>query len=200
MDVSAAVLAGGQSRRMGRDKSLLEIEGEPLIARVVSRLSELSDDVLVITNEVKKYDWLSDRVRFASDLGGEGQGPLAGIGAALQAARHDPVIVVATDMPFLNTDLLAYLIDQAETADVVVPVIKEGRPETMHAVYRTRCLPAIEQRLEAGQLKITGFFEDVRVCQVPVEELRRFDPELRSFLNANTPAQWADVKEYVAEA
>lgn len=199
MQVSAAVLAGGESRRMGSDKSLLELDGEPMIARVVSRLTDLSDDVLVITNDPEKYDWLADRVRFASDLGGEGQGPLAGIGAALQAARHDAVIVVATDMPFLNTDLLSYLVAQVETADVVVPVIKEGRPETMHAVYRTRCLPAIQKRLQAGQLKITGFFEDVCVCEVPVEELRHFDPELRSFMNANTPEQWTDVQDYVAD-
>lgn len=199
MDVSAAVLAGGESRRMGRDKSLLELDGEPLIARVVSRLAELSDDILVITNDTEKYEWLADRVRFASDLGGAGQGPLAGIGAALQAARHDVVLVVATDMPFLNTDLLAYLVEKAETVDVVVPVIEEGRPETMHAVYRRTCLPAIKQRLEANRRKITGFFEDVRVCEVPVKELQRFDPELQSFLNANTPEQWTDVKAYLTD-
>lgn len=195
--VSGAVLAGGQSRRMGRDKSLLELDGTPMIERVLDRLAYVSDDLLVITNTPEKYAWLAERVRFAHDLGGEGWGPLAGIGAALVAARHEAVVVVATDMPFLNTELLAYLARQADDADVVVPVIEEDRPETMHAVYRTSCLPAIKRRLEAQELKITGFFDDMRVREVPAEELRRFDPGLTSFLNANTPEQWVEVQRLV---
>ncbi len=197
--VSAAVLAGGQSRRMGRDKSLLRLGGQPLIERVLDRLACLSDDLLVVTNTPEKYGWLAGRVRFVPDPVGPGKGPLAGIAGALQAACHDPVIVVATDMPFLNVELLRYLarLSMTEGADVVVPVVEPGRPETMHAVYRKRCLPAIEAALAAGQFKIITFFPHVRVREVPAEELRRFDPDLLSFWNANTPEEWEQARRLV---
>lgn len=197
MQVTGAVLAGGESRRMGRDKSLLDLDGEPMIERVLRRLARVSDDLIVSTNSPEKYAWLARRVRFASDVGGAGRGPLAGIAGVLQAARHEAALVVATDMPFLNPALLQYLAEQADGADVVVPVIHAGRPETLHAVYRRTCLPAITAQLERGRYKITGFFEEVRVRTVPAEELRRFDPELISFLNANTPEEWADVRRRV---
>ena len=195
MRVSAAVMAGGQSRRMGRDKSLLRIEGQPLIERVLDRLAQVSGDLLVVTNEPDKYDWLAGRVRFVPDVIGPGRGPLAGIAAALTAAREPAVLVVATDMPFLCVPLLCHLARLAEEADVVVPVIEPGRPETLHAVYGRACLGPIERRLVAGRYKITGFFPDVRVREVGVVELRRFDPDLRSFVNVNTPEEWGTVLE-----
>lgn len=190
MPISAAVMAGGQSRRMGQDKSLLEVEGQPLIERVLGRLAQVSDDLLVVTNEPEKYSWLEGRVRFVPDATGPGKGPLAGIAGAVAAARRPAVLVVATDMPFLSVPLLHYLATLATTADVVVPLIEPGRPETLHAVYSRACLGPIERQLAAGRYKITAFFSDVRVREVGVEELRRFDPDLRSFVNINTPEEW----------
>lgn len=188
--VTVAIMAGGQSMRMGRDKSLLCLGGQPLIERVLDRVAPLSDDLLIVTNDPEKYGWLANRARFIPDATGPGRGPLAGIAAALAAARAPASLVVATDMPFLSAPLLHHLATLDAEADVVVPVIEAGRPETLHALYRRTCLPAIERRLAAGRLKITGFFEEVRVREVGVAELRRFDPELRSFVNANTPAEW----------
>lgn len=191
--LSAAVMAGGQSRRMGRDKTLLRLHGEPLIARTVRRLHTLTDDVLVVTNEPHKYAALHLNARFVQDVGGPGQGPLAGIAAALQAAHAERVAVVAADMPFLNTALLRFLADYAPNADVVVPVIEAGRPETLHAIYGRGALPAILQALREGRRRIVAFFEDVSVAYVPADTLRPLDPDLRSFLNANTPEEWARV-------
>ncbi|MCZ7574815.1 MAG: NTP transferase domain-containing protein [Ardenticatenaceae bacterium] len=193
MRVSAAVMAGGRSRRMGYDKSLLEIEGQPLIERVLERLVQVSDDLLVVTNEPDKYAWLADRVRFVPDATGPGKGPLAGIAGALAAARAPAVLVVATDMPFLQVPLLRHLANLAASADVVVPLIEPGRPETLHAVYGRACLAPIERQLATGRYKITAFFPEVRVHEVGVDELRRFDPKLRSFVNANTPEEWTAV-------
>lgn len=107
-----------------------------------------------------------------------GAAALGGILTAIAAARHDRVLVVGCDMPFLSVELLAGLLERE--GDVVVPRIG-GYPEPLHAVYSKACLGPIEQRVRAGQLKIAGFFGDVRVAYVDVE------PGHRSFRNVNTP-------------
>lgn len=178
---------------MGRDKTLLRLHGEPLIARTVRRLHTLTDDVLVVTNEPQKYAPLHLDARFVADVGGPGQGPLAGIAAALQAARSARVAVVAADMPFLNVALLRFLADYAPDADVIVPVIEADRPETLHAIYARTALPAVLRALQEGRRRVVAFFDDVRVVRVPADVLRAIDPELHSFLNANTPEEWARV-------
>lgn len=198
--LSAAVLAGGASSRMGRDKALLTLDGERLIERVVRRLRPLSDDLMVITNHADRYAFLGQTVRFVPDVTGPGQGPLAGIASALHAARHARVLVVATDMPFLHRPLLRYLATLDPAADVVVPVIAaDGFPETLHAIYGRGALPIIEAYLATGRRKITGFFPEVRVRLVPREAVARFDPDFRSFFNANTPEEWAAVQQFLDE-
>lgn len=195
---SCAVLAGGASSRMGRDKSLLSIEGEPLIQRVLNRLAPLTDDLLVVTDESDKYEFLRKQVRFAGDVGGLGQGPLAGIAGALLKARYPRVAVVATDMPFINPTLIQFLADVDPAADVVVPIISEdGFPETLHAIYSKSTLFAIQAQLIEGKRKITQFFDHVRVVTVPREQILPLDPDLRSFLNANTPEDWTKIESLV---
>jgi molybdopterin-guanine dinucleotide biosynthesis protein A len=107
------------------------------------------------------------------------------------------VVVVGCDMPFLSTRLLARLIDLSPAYDVVAPRV-DGFPEPLHAVYSRACLAAIQPRVEAGRLKIVGFYEDVRVRYVDEVELREVDPELRSFRNVNTPELVREALEVVA--
>jgi len=99
-------------------------------------------------------------------------------------------------MPFLNTELLRYLVDLAPGFDVVVPRIRQF-PETLHAVYGKECLEPIRRRLLAEELKIIGFFDDVKVRYVEREDVARFDPSFRSFLNMNTQEDWERVQRMV---
>jgi molybdopterin-guanine dinucleotide biosynthesis protein A len=115
-----------------------------------------------------------------------GKGALGGIYTAIHAAWHSYCLVVACDMPFLNTDLLRHLIGLAPGSDVLIPRIEES-PETMHAIYGKGCLEPIRRCLLADRLKIISFFGEVRVRYVEREDVGRFDPYFRSFLNANTP-------------
>ena len=115
-----------------------------------------------------------------------GAASLGGIYSAIAAARHDRVVVVGCDMPFLSTRLLGHLVGLSGGFDVVAPRI-DGYPEPLHAVYSRACLPGIRSRVEAGRLKIIGFYADVRVRFVDEPELRQLDPDLRSFRNVNTP-------------
>jgi molybdopterin-guanine dinucleotide biosynthesis protein A len=196
--VSVAVLAGGQSRRMGQDKAFLPVGGRPVVERVVERVGPLSDDLLLIANTRAPYSHLAGRL--VSDVY-PGQGPLGGIYTALQAARHEHCLVVACDMPFLNPGLLRYLIGLAGLSaayDVVIPRVEEF-PETLHAVYGKRCLEPIQRRLLAGQLKIVGFFDEVRVRYVERDDVARFDPEFHSFLNMNTPSDWERLQQLAVQ-
>ena len=193
--ISVAVLAGGQSRRMGRDKAFLPVGGRPVVERVVERLALLSDDMLLIANTHAPYRHLS--ARLVGDAY-PGQGSLGGIYTALHAACHDHCLVVACDMPFLNADLLRYLIGLSPGYDVVIPRVEEF-PETLHAVYGKRCLEPIQRRLLDGQLKIVGFFDEVRVRYVERDDVARFDPAFRSFMNMNTPADWERVQQLAAQ-
>lgn len=186
--MSVVVLAGGQSRRFGQDKALLEIDGQPLISRIVDKLSVLSDDLLIVTNDPDHYECLARSIRLVPDEQ-PGAGALMGVYSGLRASRHPHALCVACDMPFLNVDLLAYLVGLAEGYDVVVPRMGDYL-EPLHAVYAKACLPAMRRLLTANRRQIVAFFPDVRVRYVDADEINRLDPDHLSFVNVNTPQDW----------
>lgn len=189
--VSVVILAGGQSRRLGRDKSLLELGGEPLVQRVVARLAPLSDDLIVVANDPHRYESLDLAVQFVVDEV-RGMGSLMGIYSGLRAALHSRALVVACDMPFLSVALLQYMISLAGGHDVVIPRIDQLL-EPLHAVYSKTCLPSMAGLLDRRERKIVSFFEAVRVRYVETDEIDRFDPEHLSFFNVNRPEDWKRV-------
>ena len=103
-------------------------------------------------------------------------------------------MIVACDMPFLNAEMLHYLMHLAPTADIVAPLIAPPQPETTHTVYSKTCLTAIEPYLLANKLRVIGFFKDVNVRYVSAEELSPFDPHFYAFINMNIPEEWENVK------
>jgi molybdopterin-guanine dinucleotide biosynthesis protein A len=181
--VSAIILAGGQSRRMGRDKALIDYRGRPIIAHVIDTLRSLSDDIAIVSNRSDLYG--SFGVRLVADYDPP-CGPLGGIAVGLQAAQHPLALIVACDMPFLNVILLRWLIDLAGDYDAVVPQTG-GEFEPLHAVYRRECHSPIVQCLDRGERRVIGFFDDVRLRPVPEPEWRAIDPTGRSLVNLNTP-------------
>jgi molybdopterin-guanine dinucleotide biosynthesis protein A len=194
--VSAAVLAGGSSTRMGYHKGLFEVDGRPLISRVTDALVGVSDDLLCVTCEPTPYQFESHRLRFTPDEGELSRGPLSGIAGALAAARHEWCVVAAVDMPLLKTEVLERLIQWAHgDADVVVPIIESDRPEALHAVYRKSCLAPARAALAAGQRKVASFFGEVRVVRVAREELCDIEGYLESFININTRAALEQVRK-----
>lgn len=211
-EFSAAVLAGGQSRRMGRDKAFIPVGGRLIIERVLGALEELSDDLLIVTNTPELY--ASFGVRLVGDIY-PGKGALGGIFTAIQAAHSAYVFVIACDMPFLNVQLLRYMEVLASGHDVVIPrTDKSERTSTavlratakvrdlhpLHALYSKNCLPAIERALQAGDLRAIAFLPGVRVCYMGREEIDVFDPEHLSFFNVNTPEELALAEKIAAGA
>ena len=182
--VSGVILAGGKSRRMGGSpKALLPFGGRPLIQHIVERLESVLADCLVVTNSPELYAFLGRPM--VGDVFPDG-GSLGGIYSGLQAVPGEAALCVACDMPFLSAALIGDLAGRAGEADVVIPDAA-GELQPLHAVYGKACLPAMERRLRAGQLKITGFFEEVRVVRVPETEVARFEMPALAFMNLNTP-------------
>lgn len=196
LPVTGAVMAGGRSTRLGRDKALLELNGEPLLVRAVRLLGQLCAEVVVIGPTDRAA--IVPGVRVIADER-PGIGPLGGIATALRAARYDRVLVVATDMPLLNPDLLRHLITLDPDAAVAIPRVGD-RTQQLHAVYARSCLPFIDEQIAREDFKIDRFFPRVRVRILEEEEVRRFDPELRSFRNINTEADWQAVCALVGVA
>jgi molybdopterin-guanine dinucleotide biosynthesis protein A len=185
MKVSAAVMAGGKSRRMGRDKAWLDLgDGRPIVQRVIDVLREVADEVFLVAND-ERFATLGLRV--VPDRFPEG-GALGGIATGVGAATHDRVLVAACDMPFLRPEVFRLLVERSEGWDVVMPKVGDDF-EALHALYSKACLPAMERALAAGKLRIISFLDDVRVLTLAEDELRRVDPELRSFTNVNTPEE-----------
>ena len=199
--LSAAILAGGQSARMGTDKARLRLrpDGPTLIELVLAAVRTVADDVTIIANDERlaglNLPIIPDNF--------PNTGALGGIEAAVAHARHDHCLVVACDMPFLSPPLLRALAAVPRDYDVLAPRLtvganrqgqSDGVYETLHAIYGKGALPAIRVQLAEGRYRVIGFFPQVRVRAFPEERVHALDPVLRSFFNANTPTRLAEAR------
>jgi molybdopterin-guanine dinucleotide biosynthesis protein A len=193
---SVVILAGGHSSRLGRDKSMLPVNRQPLVARTVHALSALSEDLVIVTNDPGRFEALSLPARLVPDEQ-RGIGALMGVYSGLRAIRHPRALVVACDMPFLSLPLLRYMLTLTSGHDVVIPRLNEFL-EPLHAIYSKGCLPPIKRLLDQGRRQIMAFFPEVRVRYVEEEEVNCFDPQHLSFLNVNTAEDWQRVQGLLA--
>ncbi len=181
---SAVVLAGGGSRRMGRDKSLLPVAGKPMIAAIVDRLKDLFDDIVISGGCADDYDFLGlevvpDRV--------EGQGPLMGIASALDRARNDLSFVIACDIPDFELGFISRLAARAEGFDAVLPINARGELEPVFAYYRKSVIETARAVLASGGRSILDLVSRVRTRTVPL-------PEGREIRNINTANDYERMK------
>lgn len=199
---SAAILAGGRARRFdGRDKSLLTVGGRPILHHQLEVLSAISSDILLIgasrdgAQPARQRALAAigpDRVRTVRDRI-EGQGPLGALETALAAAREEPLVLLACDMPFVTADWLAFLLTQSEGVDAVVP--KTGRGyHPLCAVYSRRAGQLAARMLEEGHLKMTDLLMQMRVREIGPDIIERFGPPARLLANINTPAEFGGLE------
>jgi molybdenum cofactor guanylyltransferase len=185
LDSSAVILAGGASSRMGMDKSLLEIRGVPLIQRLVAQLRGRFREVFISADDPAPYR--STGLTVIPD-GQSGQGPLAGIAAALEAAQTETVFVLACDIPDVNSRFVRSLLAEARRSDCAIPRRPDGKREPLFSAWRKSALPAIREVLAAGERKIAAVFPRIRMVEVDLVD----GAWLR---NLNTPQ---DVEEYLS--
>ena len=182
---SLVILAGGLSRRMGRDKASLPAGDGTLIEHLARRLAPVVDETIIAGGSGRRtlpgVTMVDDRY--------PGLGPLAGIHAGLRAARYPQVWVVGCDLPDTDPALASLLYGLAGDVDAVVPRI-DSEPQGVCAVYDRALVSRIEGLLAAGERRIKMLLAASIVRYVTPEELRVVDPELRSFRNINTPADY----------
>ena len=181
-----AILAGGRSRRMGRDKALLPFSGRPLILHAAETLGEVVPEVAVIASRGSSYAFLPVPViedRFPD------RGPLGGLHAALVHAAGRPVFCLACDLPLVRPELIRYIIDFAgpdatsRAAFVKVPAMA-GRVQPLCGWYAAGCLGPVEKRLRDGRLKVLDFLEEMPTVQVRLTaDLPFFREDLLANLN-----------------
>ncbi len=193
--VTGVILSGGESRRMGSDKSLLPIHGARFIDHVYVQLAALFDEVIIVTNSPEFYREIP--CRKVPDIH-PFKGALTGIHSGLRHASQKKVFVAACDMPFLSTETIRRLCLEKEKGDVVIPCSGHG-VEPLHALYDKCCLPAIEETLDAGKKRIVSFFPQVRVHEVTEEIFKDCDPEGHSFRNINTPQEYFALRKQGTE-
>ena len=184
--LSVAVLAGGQSRRMGRDKALLELGGSPLIERVLAAVAPLNAHRMLLAGDPAPFDHLGLPVH--ADLRAD-SGPLGGLHTALSLAPSPIVLLLACDLPFVTVDFLRFLLAARGDHQVLVPRDADGL-HPLCAVYTRSCLPAVERALDRGDRRMRAFHDEVDVRVVESQEWRDLDPRDILLANLNTPEDY----------
>ncbi len=186
----AVILAGGDSKRLGRPKALLDFNGKALIEIILEKLSRSFKEITIVTDKPWLYDHLS--VRITGDiLDDRVKSPLRGIHAGLSASGLPVQFIVACDMPFIQPALINYMAGNLSGYDAVVPRNSEYY-QPLHAFYSRSCISVIEEQISRSNYKITEFYSHLKICYISGEEIAVYDPGEWSFFNVNT---WADYKK-----
>jgi molybdenum cofactor guanylyltransferase len=196
IEVTGVILAGGKSRRMGKDKRYLVVGEETLLDRGLSVLRSTFQEVLVVIAQDSPP--LGVDAKVVRDLVPE-SGSLGGLYTGLMEAVTPWIFVVACDMPFLDQAVITQFTSRRATADIVMAKLAT-RLHPMHALYGKRCLPVLEQMIQARQLKIQELVShaSLRVRYVTELDLLTIDPSWRSFQNVNTPADLEAARSILA--
>lgn len=184
MTITIAILAGGQSKRMGTDKALLDVDGVPLLTRIAGEALATGRRVVVVGRQ-RPADWPHTDVHFVKDPAG-GNGPIGGLSAALTFAR-EPVLLLACDMPGLTRRSITWLLEEAQGRQPSwgLAVRNGTQLEPLFSFYMPAILAIVDQRIGQGRRSLLGLFEvaDIGYVDAP-DDLR---PEL---VNVNTAEEW----------
>jgi len=171
---------------MGHDKALLSWGDTDLLGHALARLSAVTDDVRILAGREPRYSQRGAAV--VTDPVAD-RGPMAGLLAALEEARGRSALLLGVDLPLVTADLLARLLTLARDADAVVPVSPRG-PEPLCAVYGAGCLEPVRSCVAREDLKMTAFWDRVRVLEVGPDQLGAFGNPDELFLNVNGPEDY----------
>jgi molybdopterin-guanine dinucleotide biosynthesis protein A len=185
------ILAGGQSKRMGRDKALLPVPGSretTFVAYLAMLLAQYCDEVILVARDAAQFThYTLPDIHIVTDCM-PGVGPLMGIYTGLRASRSSHSLITAVDMPFVQPEMVSFLLSQAQDDTLLVPVV-EDIPQVLLSVYPRAHLSMIQERLQAGRRDPRALLDVVPTRYVTEAQLRKIDPQLRSFINLNTPEE-----------
>jgi molybdopterin-guanine dinucleotide biosynthesis protein A len=196
LDVEGFILVGGASSRMGTDKSGLVLNGKTTVSLITEALRPLTSNVSLVGSHTEE---ISSSLRNVPDVN-ERWGPLGGIQAALHACQTEFCFIVACDLPFLTSELLAQLWRLTSEANVtpeaVVPMQSDGRPQPLCAVYRRRpSLDATEKSIALGEHTPRAMLDKIKTRYVDFSELAHLQGSENFFFNLNRPEDYQRAKE-----
>lgn len=183
ISITAAILAGGENRRMKGNKAMLPLGDKPLVMHVAERARKISEDVFLVAPETQRNKELG--LPYEVDRH-PGIGPIAGLESALLALGKDCLLLLACDMPFIEPAVIQLLLQEWNPKHQVVAFRIDGVLHPMPALYRRDVLFAVERLLARREYDIRKLFDEVRVKEVPEEKVLKIDPDLKSFVNLNT--------------
>lgn len=198
MAYSALILAGGRGKRMGyKEKALMDINGKPLITYAIKKLEKVVDSIIISVRDKAQGELLN------SVLPGytltydsyENTGPLAGLLSGLMVCRDEFCFIAACDMPLINEKVVKMLFSRCENYEAAIPCWEDGFLEPLHAVYK--CKPMILETKKAitkGETIILSPVYKLKVNYIKVEDIRKIDPDLRTFINLNIPE---DISQFI---
>lgn len=193
--MSAIILAGGKAKRFnGENKAFLKIGSKTIIESIIFKLVDIFDELIVVTN---KFDLFGYPVKMVRDIE-PNMGSLCGLYSGLINSKTKYNFIVACDMPFINIELIKYMQSICEGYDVVIPKI-DLKYQTLHAIYSLNCIYLIKKQLESGNLKINSFLKNAKIREMYEEEVKKFDKDLTSFININTPRDYEIARNIVKE-
>lgn len=184
-DCCAVILAGGLNSRMGgNNKAFLEVGGQPIVNRLLDTIAPFFEEILLVTRQPESYADLP--VRIVTDIY-PARSSLTGIHAGLKNAAAPLAFVLPCDAPFVQPNLISFLIGEIEPSlDVIVPLI-DSHYEPLCAIYSKRCLPLIEDQLDRDDFTILNFYDQVNLKTIPAQRIKTADHDMISFYNVNTP-------------
>lgn len=180
--MTAIILAGGKSSRMGQDKALIKVDGMPLVKRQIILLKRIFKKIIIVANGSKKYRFRG--VKMVTDII-PNQGPLGGIYTGLATSNSFYNFVLACDMPFINEALIRYMIKNRDNYDVLIPRI-DGKFHPLFGIYSKNCIPIMEKAVRKDKLNVSTIFPKVKTGFISRKEIKRFDKQLLSLVNINT--------------
>ncbi len=180
--MSAVILAGGNSMRMGQNKAFLQIHGVPIINRIYTLLKELFEEIIIVTNQKDLFRNFDSKIH--ADLI-PNKGALGGLYTGIFFSSFPHAFSVACDMPFLSRALIEFLVNKVNEEDAIVPRTADGL-QPLHAIYSKACLGAMKTIIEQDKQRVIDFYDLVRVKIIDEREFLHLDPRRESFINVNT--------------
>ena len=203
MAYSAIILAGGRGKRMGyREKSMMAINGQPLITYVIKSLEKVVDDIIISVRDMAQgelLDTILPGYTYAYDEF-ENKGPLSGILSGLTLCRNDFCFIAACDMPFINEDVVKMLFSKSESHDAAIPRWEDGYLEPLHSVYRCETMrQETRKAIERGESIILAPILRMNVNYIDIENIRKIDMNLRTLININTPEDMGRINNNIKQ-
>ncbi|MDQ6950259.1 MAG: molybdenum cofactor guanylyltransferase [Mariprofundales bacterium] len=184
---TAVIMAGGESTRMGRDKARIPLAGIPLIDHVIAVIAPLFSQIVVSVRAPRAEITLPQLCDQNSDQVGKGRGPMIGIATALEQVETPWVFALACDMPFVSPQPIHCMARKRAGQQVVVPIV-DGTVQPLAAFYAKSCLPLMRKQIISGDRSLQRMIARMQTTLVDEAELKRYDPELLSFMDLDCEA------------